>query len=81
MNPIQHKYLLDSLLGQFETFVTPFWDPPINEWIGVENIGASDVRSEVQFHPNHTVDSLVTAIGGRGSFESLADNRLLKGYA
>ncbi len=47
--PILQRYPLDTLLGQCETFATPLGDPLINEWIRVEDIGASGVRSKAKF--------------------------------
>lgn len=49
INPICHRYPLDTLLRQFETFVISLGDLPNNEWIGVEDIGASGAMFEVEF--------------------------------
>ena len=49
MNAVQHRYPQEARLGQFETFVIPLGDPPRNEWIGVEDVGASRTILEAQF--------------------------------
>ena len=41
---------MDTFLEYLETFALPLEDPLINKWIGVEDIGTSDLSSEVQFY-------------------------------
>ena len=48
MSSIQHKYPLETPLGQFETFVALLVDHPMSEWIGVEEVGASGAMFEVE---------------------------------
>lgn len=55
INAILRRYLLNTLLDQFKTFVIQLGDPPINEWIGVGKIGVSDLKPKGAFVLMHTL--------------------------
>ncbi len=52
-------------MGHWKTFALPPEDLLINEWISIEDINASGVRSKAKLAFKRTVEGLITAGSGR----------------